>query len=397
MELLFEQFQRLLQKTDLSIKRYLYHTIDWKNRLIAITGARGSGKTTLMLQYIKTKLAKSSQTMYVSLDNIYFNENKLLIFIDTFVKNDGKYLFLDEVHKYPNWAIEIKNAYDIYKNLKIVFTGSSALEIHKSKADLSRRAVVYELAGLSFREFLLFTHGKKISTYSLKEILQHHIKIAKEISNTIKPIPAFNNYLKYGYYPFFLENKQAYTSQLQQAISLTIETDLPSIHSVDFSSIQKLKKLLYVLSQSVPSTPNISKLANRIETTRTSLLLYLHYLEKASLIKQLRSNSKGLSMLSKAEKIYPGNPNIMFALAEEKPDKGTLREVFLLNQLEIAHTLYSSDTADFLINNIYTVEVGGKGKDYTQIKQTKNAYLAVDDIEIGYHHKIPLWLFGFLY
>ncbi|MEI6595247.1 MAG: AAA family ATPase [Bacteroidota bacterium] len=397
MQILFEQYKRILHETDTSFKRYLFSEIDWSNRLIAITGARGTGKTTLLLQHIKEDLPTDETTLYASLDNIYFSENNLFDFADEFVKSGGKVLLLDEVHKYANWSVELKNIYDSFKKLKIIFTGSSVLEIEKSKADLSRRAVIYQLNGLSLREFINIEKSKKYNSVTLDELLTKHTQIAGDISSAIKPLPLFKQYLQYGFYPYYLENKNLYHQKLRQTINLIIETDLPAAQQIDFTSVQKLKKLLYILSQTFPFKPNISKLAKRVETTRPTLLLYLHYLERALLISQLKDKTKGLGLMSKAEKIYPGNPNIMYALVEDKPDIGTMRETFFLNHLLLNHTATSNDKGDFMVDKKLLFEIGGKTKNAIQIAGIKNSFLALDDIEIGFKNKIPLWLFGFLY
>ena len=397
MEQLFQHFNIIKKDTDLHIKRYLHEEIDWSNRLIAITGARGSGKTTLLLQYIKSSLPNDETVLYASLDHLYFTENSLLDLADSFVQQGGTHLFLDEVHKYPDWSIAIKNIYDTYKKLKVVFTGSSILEIHRSKGDLSRRAVEYKLQGLSFREFMAFESGIHLPKLSLQDICKKHLQLATELTSLFKPLPAFKKYLQYGYYPYFVENRKGYGQKLRETINLTIEVDLPSVQHMDFTSVHKLKKLLYVLSQTVPFKPNVSKLADRIETTRPSLLLYLQYLEQAQLIMQLHTQGKGLSSLTKAEKIYPGNPNMMHVLASGQPDKGTMRETFFMNHLKGLHQVNATATGDFLIDETYTFEVGGKTKDYSQIKQVKNSFLALDEIETGVKQKIPLWLFGLLY
>ncbi|MCF6241011.1 MAG: AAA family ATPase [Bacteroidales bacterium] len=397
MEKLFNNSIKKIEHTKLDFKRFLMKRINWKRRLIGIKGARGTGKTTLLLQYIKENFGLSDEALYVSLDNIYFSEYKLIDLADTFVKFGGKYLFLDEVHKYPNWSREIKNIYDDYPELKIVFTGSSILEIDKSEADLSRRAVIYQLPVLSLREYVSIKYGIRHNAYSLAEILENHKEIAREINKTIKPVKVFNDYSKIGAYPFFTEAELEYESHLQRIINLILETDLPAFNSIDYSSIMNLKKLLLVISESVPFKPNISKLSVKIGVTRDTLIKYLAYLEKAHLILLLRSNTKGISKMAKPEKIFLNNSNLLFALQAQGANAGTVRETFFFNQLSVFHKVEHPAKADFIIDNTHTFEIGGKNKTQKQIAHIPNSYLVSDDIEYGFKNKIPLWLFGFLY
>ena len=398
MEELFDFFYRELRKTDLSFQRYLIDDIDWEGRLSAITGARGTGKTTMILQHIRRSFGKSPrEALYVSADHIWFSGNRLFDLANDFEKQGGKYLFIDEVHKYENWSQEIKNIYDSFSDLKVVITGSSMLQIYKGNADLSRRAVHYVLRGLSFREFLKYDQNIEFDKFALDEILQNHIEIAGTINDKIRPLPLFNTYLKQGYYPYYKSDKRFYLSKLANTVNLILEMDLPAVEKIEMYSIRKIKKLLWIISQSVPFTPKITDLANNLEVSRNSLLNYLTILERGELINLLQSSSKGISSLAKPEKIYLNNTNQIFAFDSQKPDIGNLRETFFFNQLQAISEVTSAQKADFTVENKYTFEVGGKNKGHEQIMGLQNAYLALDNLEYGYGNKIPLWLFGMLY
>ena len=375
----------------------LIDKINWNRRLIGIKGARGTGKTTMLLQYIKENIGIIDEVLYVSLDNIYFSEYKLVDLADSFAKTGGKYLFLDEVHKYPNWSREIKNIYDDYPELKIVFTGSSILELDKSEADLSRRAVIYQLPVLSLREYISIKYDIKMNVYSLSEIIKNHKSIAGKINKQIKPVKEFNNYNLNGAYPFFMEAESEYSSHIERIINLILETDLPAFSSIDYSSVINLKKLLSVISESVPFQPNISKLSIKTGVTRDTLIKYLSYLEKAHLISLLRSNTKGISKMAKPEKIFLNNSNLLYALQPKIANIDTIRETFFNSQLSVLHKVQLPKNTDFIIDDKYYFEVGGKNKTQKQIIDTPNSFIVSDNIEYGFKNKIPLWLFGFLY
>jgi hypothetical protein len=398
MEKLFQRFRNKINKQQTIFVRYLYEKIDWSDRLIAIRGARGVGKTTLLFQHISLQHELNDEVLYVSLDDLYFLSNTLVDLAEEFQLNGGKYLFLDEVHKYPTWSIEIKNIYDNFDDLHVVFTSSSMLEIHKGDADLSRRAVTYELQGLSFREFLILEGVLDVPKLQLTDLLENHLAIAARFSSDVKMIPLFKRYLEVGCYPFYKEGEVAYFNKLKAVINLTIETDIPSVFHTEFKSLQKIKKLLYVIATSLPYIPNIAKLSVSLETTsRNSTLLYLDYLEKANLIMSLKTSAKGNNYMAKPDKIYLENTNLVYAIHEEKGNEGNLRETFFFNQLKANYSVTTSKESDFLVDDKYTFEVGGKGKTIDQIKDIPNAYIAADNIEIGFRNKIPLWLFGFLY
>lgn len=397
MEKLYNEHRILLEATDLGFKRHLINSLPWNERLLGIQGFRGVGKTTLILQYIKETYGDSDKALYVSLDNIYFSNNNLVDFVAHFVSVGGEHLFLDEVHKYPNWSVELKNIYDLHKNLKVTFTASSLLEILNSAADLSRRAVVFTMQGLSYREFLNFSLGTNFSSYTLDEILKNHKEISKSILEKTKPLKYFKNYISMGYYPFFNENNAFYYKKIQSIINMVIEIELPLLRDVAPSKTIKLKQLLYIIAQSVPFKPNISKLSARIGITRNTLVEYIKHLVDTGLLNMLNVNALGIGSLQKPEMLYLENTNLSFALAQEKTDIGSLRETFFLNQLSQNHVVTYPKQGDFIIDEKYLFEVGGKGKDYKQISGIENSYIAADDMEYGFGNKIPLWVFGFLY
>lgn len=398
MKQLFAISYQLVERTSTSFVRYLYHEMRWGNRLIGITGARGSGKTTLMLQYIKEHYAAySNEVLYVSLDNIWFTTHSLLELADEFNKIGGKALFLDEVHKYRTWSIEIKNIYDSYPDMKVVFTGSSLLEIHKGEADLSRRSTIYHLHGLSFREFLLFEYGYKMEAFTLADIIDRHIEIAMTVGKTLKPLVAFKEYLSYGYYPFYKEDKVLYHEKLLATLNVILDVDLPSTERIDYYSIGKIKKLFAILAGLVPYVPNVSALSKELEVTRVSLLNYLFYLQKAQAILLLDKDASGIKQLAKPEKIYLGNTNYAYALRREKTDIGNVRETFFFNQVQVRHNVTYSSKVDFIIDDTYNFEIGGKNKTKEQLKGVSNGFLALDNIEVGFGNQIPLWLFGLMY
>jgi predicted AAA+ superfamily ATPase len=304
---------------------------------------------------------------------------------------------LDEVHKYPNWSQELKNAYDDYPDLKIVFTGSSLLEILNARADLSRRAVMYRMQGLSFREYLNMTLTAGFRTFRLEEILSEQRNISSEILKNIKPLQHFNTYLERGYYPFSFEMKELYYSQLEEVIDLILEIELPLLRGVDISYIPKLKQLLLIIAESAPFVPNVSKLSERIGINRSTLVSYLYFLQETNLTKHLYKNSSGISKLQKPDKIFLENTNLAFLLAENNANKGNLRETFFFNQMSYSHNTEYAENGDFFVNKKYNFEIGGKNKTDRQIQNMENAFVVADDIEYGYNNKIPLWMFGFLY
>lgn len=397
MTTLFEKHRRKINATPMHFTRSIMDTIHWEARLIGIKGARGVGKTTLLLQYIKKNLPIDTATLYVSLDSIWFTENTLSALADQFVKQGGNYLFLDEVHKYPNWSQELKNVYDDYPELKIVFTASSLLEILNARADLSRRAVVYTMQGLSYREYINLNLGLDLPKYTLTEILDQHLSIASEINKKIKPLQYFNDYLHHGYYPFFQEVPELYFYRIEEVLNLILEIELPLLRKVEVAYIAKLRQLLQIISQSVPFVPNVSKLSERIGVNRNTFVSYLYFLEEAHITRNLYKDAKGITQLQKPNKIYLENTNLQYALSPDQANIGNIRETFFLNQVSVQHKLEYIDESDFLVDHQFIFEVGGKSKNDKQIKNIKQSYLALDDLEYGIANKIPLWLFGFLY
>lgn len=397
MDTLVQKSITKLKNLKTKFKRYLYSKIDWNDRLIIIKGARGVGKTTLILQYIKETFGYDDKALYVSLDDIWFAENRLVALAEKFVKMGGTHLFIDEVHKYPEWSREIKNIYDDHPELHLIITSSSALQILKGNSDLSRRSMIYNLNEMSIREYIRLHYQIEISELSMNEILTNHTKKAIEIMELIKPVRIFEEYLKWGSYPYSVENKNNYSQRLLNTIILTLETDMPAILNIDYSAVLKLKRLLYVITTSSPFKPNISELSQKIGVSRDTLLRYIHYLENAHLINLLKTEKTGMSYMAKPDKIYPGNPNVLYAIGEDQFNTGTLRETFFYNQLNSFTKLYYTPYGDFNVNHEFVIEIGGKNKTNKQIKSIKNSYLALNDIEIGYKNKIPLWLFGFLY
>ncbi len=397
MDVLFETQEQLLN--GLSKKeRYLLSEIDWSNRLIGIKGARGSGKTTLLFQHIKFKLSKEAEPLYASLDNLYFLDNTLLSLAKDFVLRGGTHLYLDEVHKYPNWSRELKLIYDQFPKLKTVFTSSSILEIYKGESDLSRRAVTYHLKELSFREYIVFEKGIEIPKITLAELLNNHKQIAQNIKNKIpSPIKAFEDYLKHGAYPFYIENKKSYAFKLSQIINLILEIDLSAVENMTYEDSRKIKKLLVAITQSAPFTPNISKLSERLGMSRGFLLNAIKLLNRADLVMELFKPTKGVGALTKPEKLYLNNSNMVYVLGKQNPETGTIRETFFANQMKNLYEIHLAEKGDFIIDKTYTFEIGGKGKTAKQIQGVKNGYVVRDDMEVGSLNVIPLYIFGFLY
>lgn len=398
MEKLIHGFRKKIALTTLDFIRSAENDINWNARLVCIRGPRGVGKTTLLLQHIKKTFSENLQNvLYVSLDNLYFVENSLIDFVETFVQRGGTHLFLDEVHKYPNWSQAIKNIYDDYPELFVVFTGSSLLEILNARADLSRRALVYNMQGLSFREYLSIKTKVELPILSLEEIIKNNEKLSSQIVSKVKPFAYFEDYLKTGYYPFFLEGEDDYNSRLTEVINMILDIELPLLRKIDTSYISKIKKLLMVVAKSTPFIANTTELASIVGVARQTLLSYFDYLEESMLIKQLFKESRGLGTLQKPDKLFLENTNLMYALAEEKIEIGNIRETFVLNQLKKKHDVFFSIESDFYVDNKYTFEIGGKNKKRKQIQGMESSYIIADNIEYGTDRRIPIWLFGFLY
>ena len=389
MERLYEFFYRKLKNTPVEFFRYKYNQIKWESRAFGLVGPRGVGKSTMLLQYIKQNL-DTKDTLYVSADNLYFAEHKLVDLADRFVKMGGKHLFIDEIHKYEGWSRELKQIYDSYDDLQIVISGSSILDIYKGMADLSRRMPIYEMQGLSFREYLRLFHSIDVPVYSLKDILTHKAVI----SGVEHPLPLFHDYLKRGYYPFGRDAE--FEIELMQVINQTMEIDIPMHIKTNISVGRKLKSLIMVVSKSVPFKPVMQKLADVTGISRNDIPDYLIYMERAGMISQLRNATGGLRGLGKVEKLYLDNTNLIYTLAPERADIGNVRETFFMNQIRVCNDVRSSDISDFEIGG-KVFEIGGRKKGQKQIESADDGYIVKDDIESGYANVIPLWAFGLNY
>jgi len=397
MERLYQKFFEKIARTQVKIVRDFNLKIDWTNRMIGIKGCRGIGKTTLILQHIKNNYEINEKILYVSLDDLYFTENKIYDLASTFYKRGGILLAIDEVHKYNNWAIELKNIYDDFSDLKIIFTGSSLLHLVQAKADLSRRAVVYTMYGLSFREFLFFETNLSLPTVTIDDLIENHVTIAMKIIETVKPLAWFKAYLNYGYYPYYKENNDSFHQKLSETLLTVLEVDIPQFAGIQTSNILYLKKLLKIISVSVPFQPNMNALSSRTGISLNTMKSYLYWLNEAQILYSLYVNENGINSLGKPEKIFLDNTNLMYNQAEENANIGNLRETFFINQLKNSSEIKASKQADFIVNNKFTFEIGGVNKSNKQIKNLPDSYVVKDDIETGYSNIIPLWLFGFLY
>lgn len=389
MDRLYETFNKLLKGVQTDFIRYKYDEIKWQNRMLGLVGPRGVGKTTLFLQYIKRNLSLKD-TLYASADNIYFTDHSLIDLADQFSKQGGKHLFIDEIHKYENWSRELKQLYDSYPDMQILFTGSSILDIYRGIADLSRRAPIYEMQGLSFREYLYLFHGISVPVYSLEEILD----LKADIPGVNHPLPLFAEYLQKGYYPF--SRDVDFYMELEQVINQTMEVDIPQYANMNTSTGRKLKQLLMVVARSVPFKPVMQKLADLVGISRNYVADYLLYIERAGMIAQLRDDTGGIRSLGKVEKIYLDNTNLIYTLGRNESNIGNIRETFFYNQMRVRQDVISSPLADFLIGD-KTFEVGGKGKGQKQIADAKDGFIVKDNIETGYGNTIPLWSFGLNY
>ncbi|WP_246440051.1 ATP-binding protein [Rhabdobacter roseus] len=364
--------------------------------MIAIKGPRGAGKTTLMLQHLKFDLGLPAHALYITADHTWFYTHTLLETATDWYKQGGRLLFIDEVHKYPRWSRELKNIYDGLPELQVVFSASSALDIYRGEADLSRRVISYSLAGLSFREYLLFTQEISYEVLALKDVATQHRAFSQSVLEKVQPLPHFKKYLQKGYLPIIAEGEDEYLPKLEQIINAIVDTDLAYIASYNTGTAIKVKKLLGVIAESVPFKPNVSALARKLDLSRDSVYQYLYQLRDARLLNTLVAEGKGVATLQKPDKVYLGNPNLAYAL-RANPDVGNLRETFLLSQLQnIAAEVLAPKSGDFLVQD-FVLEVGGKGKTSAQVKDTPNYLIAADDIEMGSGQRVPLWLFGFMY
>ncbi len=376
-------------------KRFLYNQIDFNERLIGIIGARGAGKTTLLLQYLKYEM-NTQDTLYIIADHPTVVQQGLFTIADDFQKLGGKVLIVDEIHKLKNFETDLKLIYDSFFDLQVLFTGSSAVAIDNSKADLSRRAVIYRLPVLSFREYLELETAQTMQTYTLQELLSEHTRIASNIVSKLKPLKYLSDYLKKGAYPFYRNSQESYLQKLLSTSMQVLETDLPAIYNIEYDKINALKKMMVMLCQSEPFDINISKLCGAVELNQRTLYKYLGILQASGLIRILGAKSNGISIISKPEKLYLDNTNL-FSVFCESPKEGTVRETFFASQVSYKHTLNYPKQGDFIVDEKFIFEIGGAGKSNTQIKKAAQGYVVADNIEIGAFDTVPLWLFGFLY
>ena len=389
MEQLFEYFKRKLSETPIDLIRYKYGEIEWGGHALGLVGPRGVGKSTMLLQYIKMRL-DVKDTLYVSADHLYFSSHTLVDTADRFYKMGGKHLFIDEIHKYEGWSTEVKQMFDSYSDLQLVISGSSILEITKGMADLSRRVPIYEMQGLSFREYLHLFHGIKMEAIGVEQLLRHDYNIP----GVEHPLPLFNDYLRRGYYPFGRD--VAYDIELMQVVAQTMESDIPIYLNANASIGRKLKQLLMVVAESVPFKPVMQKLADVTGINRNYIQDYLMYMERAGMIAQLRDAVGGIRGLGKTEKVYLDNTNLIYVLAPKRADIGNVRETFFMNQMRVVGDVMCSPVSDFLVDGM-TFEIGGRKEGQKQISDVKNGYVVKDDIEAGYANVLPLWAFGLLY
>lgn len=389
----------MLAQTSTDIVRELMNKIHWNNHLIAIRGSRGVGKTTLMLQYIKQNYSPGDRTvLYCTLDSIFFSNHTLLELTEKFYLQGGQHLFLDEVHKYPTWSKELKEIYDLYPSIRVVFSGSSLLNILNADADLSRRCLSYNMYGLSFREFLIFYKHIRFPVYSLQEVLENAGVICQEVNGRCRPVQMFTEYLHDGYYPFFTGNREDYYMNIESVVNFIIEQEMPLLCGVDPAYVRKLKALLGILASSVPYEVDITKLAGTIGLTRNSVIAYLQSLARAELLKLLYSDLLSVKKMQKPDKIYLQNPNLLYAIASAPVQVGTVRETFVVNQLSVNHEVeYGKAQGDFVVDHKYTFEVGGSGKSFDQIADIPDSFILADNLEYATGRKLPLWIVGMTY
>ena len=385
-----------IAETSLELKRYAFGDIDWDSRLIGLRGARGVGKTTLLLQKIRESGVDRDTSLYLSLDSVWLDVKEIYRLAEYHVQHGGTRLVLDEVHYVKDWQKIVKNLYDDFRDLKIAYTGSSLLRLKARQGDLSRRQVGYELPGLSFREFLKFDGAIDCPSIALSDILSDHLSIAREITRKVRILPLFERYFRSGYYPFFRESSAKYEERIRQVVNQTLDSDWPSVEDVTAETIRKARKMLRILAAFPPQVPKMNRLYAELGTERQHGLKILYALERAGLLNLLASDFDALDNLSSPEKIYCENTNLMYSLTSDA-DIGTAREAFFANQVSNGHVLTYPKKGDFLVDDRWLFEIGGKGKGFSQIKDIPNSYVVNDGVEVGFGNKIPLWLFGFLY
>lgn len=391
-----EFYHSKLSQVSLDFKRYLYPQINWDSSVIGIKGERGVGKTTMLLQRIKEKYANPNDTFYISLDHYWFGTHELQDLIKFMYKRGITEFYIDEVHKYKGWSTILKNLVDELQDLRIVYTGSSLLEIDNAKVDMSRRQTPYTLKGMSFREYLEYEGILKMDAVSLEDLLKNHVSIAMDIVQKTKILIAFDTYLRTGVYPFYKAAGKDFLVRLKEVVDTVIESDLPAVEKITYDTVEKCKKLLMIIAENVPLQPNVDRMATSLGTTRDTFLNLLYKLDKAEILELLTVELKSYKKLVKPEKIYLGNTNLMYALSP-KIELGTLRETFFIDQCASVGTVQMPPKGDFLLNGKYLFEVGGESKKFDQIAGIPDSYLAIDGIETGYEARIPLWMFGLLY
>jgi uncharacterized protein len=393
---LYDNYHRKIAKIDLRFKRYLYSHINWAARIISIKGARGVGKTTMLLQHIMENYGGLDQTLYASLDDLWFSSHNLIDLVDWADRHGIARLYLDEVHRYPGWSVVLKNIYDNYPDMSIVYTGSSLLVMDSAVGDMSRRQTPYTLYGLSFREYLELEGILHSGPVPLEDLLRSHVSTAMDIVRSVKIAPLFERYISSGYYPFYRESVEDFPTRLRETVTAVMDSDLPAVEKITFETVRKAKKLLMIISENVPFEPNMSALWHQLSTDNELGLKMLYSLDKAQVLSLLASKSKNYKSLVKPDKIYLDNTNLMHALCP-KVDKGNERETFFLNQLRVRHDVSYPQKGDFFVDDKFLFEVGGKGKSFSQIADVPDSYIAADETEVGHGNRIPLWLFGFLY
>jgi predicted AAA+ superfamily ATPase len=397
MEILLEQSARLLAYTSIEFKRYLFSQINWNARLIGIKGSRGVGKTTLLLQYLKELELPSGQVAYFSLDDLFFTTKTLRETADQFYKHGGKIMALDEVHRYPNWSTEIKNIHDFYPDLQILFTGSSIIDIAKEESDLSRRVLMYDLHGLSFREYLSMKKIQHYASVSLEQLLFEPALISSLLNDGFKPLRYFQDYLQHGYYPFGVQEPEWLYQRINQVVRTIVEIDMAELPSFTYRNAKKLLQLVEVIAGQVPFKPNIKTLAEKTQIHRNDITSFLHFLAEAKIISMVEPAGVSTSSLQKPEKIYLQNTSLLYALAKSQYNIGTVRETFAQSMLSVHHQLAIPKKGDFIVDYKYTIEIGGATKKRKQLTEIENAWIVRDDIEIGSTGIVPLWSLGMLY
>ncbi len=392
MQSLINIHNALLEQSGKTVRRELMDEIDWNQRIIGIKGFRGVGKTTFLLDIIRERFLNEKSCLYVNLNSFYFTKRRIVSFADEFYKTGGKTLILEQIHKYPGWADELKTCYNNFPELQIIFSASPVLRVLEENSELKDIAKIYHLEGFSFREYLNYQTNQNFRSYSLQEILENHKSIAREIVQEVKPLAYFTNYLKDGYYPYFIESKAFYGETLLKHINLALEIDVTYLNQIDLQYLPKLRKLLQIIASQAPFSPNVSKISTDVQTSRATIMNYLRYMKNARIINLLFSNGNE-DEIKKPDLVYLHNTNLMYAIDDTNINNSILRKTFFYNQVGYKHQIKSSEKSDFLVNDSLNFSVGGK---YTEPKEN-GYYAAADMIEIGKNNVIPLWLFGFLY